>query len=90
MIRGSPDEISRIKEGVTAIRETMKHAPVTGEAVENAIRMYMLGHKDMIDNLLLSIAAMMNLRLLTVDRELAEFARRHGLGGNIAAPEELD
>ena len=50
----------------------------------------MLGHKDMIDNLLLSIAATMNLRLLTVDRELAEFAMRHGLGGNIAAPEELD
>ena len=56
VIKGTKEELSRIKEGITAIRETMKYAPINEEAIENTIRMYRLGHKDMIDNLLYSIA----------------------------------
>ncbi|MCE4613471.1 MAG: PIN domain-containing protein [Desulfurococcales archaeon] len=90
VVRGLDEEVSRIEEGVTAIKETMKHAPVDGEAVRSAIRMYMMGHRDMIDNLLLSIAASRGLKLLTVDEDLIDFAKRHGLARDaIAAPEDL-
>ena len=90
VVKGAPEEVSRIQQGVTAIKDTMRHAPITGDAVVNAIRMYMLGHRDMIDNLLLSTAITMNLKLLTVDKELIDFAKRHSLDGNIITPEELD
>ncbi|MEL9908263.1 MAG: PIN domain-containing protein [Desulfurococcus sp.] len=89
-IKGVEEELARIEEGVIAIRESMKHAPINSEAVKNAIHMYKLSHKDMVDNLLYSIAASNKLRFLTVDEELVEFIEKNGLAREyIATPEEL-
>jgi len=90
IIKGVEEEISRIEEGVTAIRETMRYAPIDEKAVENAIHMYKLGHKDMIDNLLYSIALSRGLKFLTVDGDLVEFLEKHDLArDNVISPEEL-
>ena len=90
VIKGSEEEISRVIEGVKAIRNTMNSVSIDEESFECAIKMYKLGHKDMIDNLLYSMAIAKKLRLLTVDKELIEFVRRHGLPRErIVTPEEL-
>ena len=89
-IRGLREEIDRIVEGVEAIRRTMEHAPVSGKAVEQAIKMYKLGHRDIIDNLLYSIAASGDMKLLTVDEELVRFIEEHSLPRKyIVTPEEI-
>ena len=57
VLRGRPPrDTGRVVEGVRAVRDSMAYAPLTGEAVEQAIHMYMMGHRDMVDNLLCSIA----------------------------------
>ena len=86
VIGGSEEELSRIEEGVTAIRGTMKLAPATGEAVRAAMRMYKLGRRDLVDDLLYSIAASGGLRLLTAGGELIRFVEGHGLPRQRAMP----
>ena len=89
-IRVSEEEITRIKEGIRALRSTAKHVSIEEEAVENAINMYKLGHRDMIDNLLYSIAKTGKLKLLTVDKSLIEFIEKHEPSKeNIIHPKEL-
>jgi len=90
VVKGVEEELSRIVEGITAIRETMKYAAIDGKAVENAVYMYKLGHKDMVDNLLYSVAVSRNLKLLTIDKDLVEFLEKHSLARDIViSPEEL-
>ena len=90
VIEGTEKQISRIKEGIRAIEDTMIHVSIDGASIENAIYMYKLGHKDMVDNILYSIALSKNLKLLTVDKELIEFVNKHDLARhNIISPEEL-
>ncbi len=79
VIKGLSGEISRIVEGIIAVKETMKYAPIRGEMVKNAIRMYSLGHRDMVDNPLFSIAVSEKLRFLSVDENLVEFAEEINL-----------
>ena len=90
VIKGERSEIERILEGIIAIRNTMEYAPINEKAIENSISMYKLGHRDMIDNLLYSIALSEGLRLLTVDKELINFIEKHGLPRQyILTPKEL-
>ena len=52
--------------------------------------MYIMGHRDMVDNLLYSIAVSNNLKLLTIDDSLVDFIRKHRLPEeHITTPEEL-
>lgn len=68
----------------------MKQAPITGEAVRGAIRMYRMGHRDLVDDPLFSIAASGGLRLLTLDEELVRFMEDHGLPReHVMTPDEL-
>ena len=90
IIRGTEEEIKRVAEGVASIKESMKKAPINEEAVKKAMEMYMLGHRDMIDNILYATALTQGLRLLTVDAALREFVTSKGLPAHaIAFPEEL-
>ena len=90
-IKGTEEELSRIKEGIRALRDTVRYAPIDEEAVKNAMHMYRLGHRDMVDNLLYSIAISKGLKLLTVDDRLVEFVKRRNLPrDNIVTPEELE
>jgi len=89
IIEGTEEQISRIEEGIRAIRDTMKYTPIDEKAFKNAIYMYKLGHRDIVDNLLYSIAISKELKLLTVDEDLIKFIKKHNLPKNIITPEEL-
>ena len=78
-IKGIQEEIQRIVEWVKAINETLKYAPVNEKAVENSIKMYQLGHWDLLDNLLYSTALYNGIKLLTIDTKLIQFVKTHKL-----------
>ncbi len=89
-IKGTKEEVDRVKEGIVAIRETMKKSVINEEAAQKAMEMYLLGHKDMVDNLLYSIALTQGLKLLTVDTRLLRFVKGKKLPTHpIIFPEEL-
>jgi len=89
-IKGTKEEIQRITEGIKAINDTMKHANINEKAVRNAIKMYQLGHRDLIDNLLYSTALYNKIKLLTIDIKLIQFIEKHNLPKHaIIAPEEI-
>ncbi|ADI31609.1 PIN domain-containing protein [Staphylothermus hellenicus] len=91
VIRGEEEEVLRIRQGIRSIFETINHASIDDNAINNAVYMYRLGHRDMIDNLLYSIALSRKLLLLTVDEKLIDFIEKHNLPrNNIIAPEQLD
>lgn len=84
------DAMERIREGLDAITTGMNHATVTAAAAEKALEVYLLGHRDMVDNLLYTTAAEHNLTLLTIDNELVDFTDANGLpADHIITPEEL-
>jgi len=77
-------------EGVQATIDTMIHASLTADAIRQAIYMYMMGHRGMIDNILCSIALAHDLILLTVDNNLVMFVHERNLSKeHIITPEEL-
>ena len=55
-----------------------------------ALDLYLLGHEDIIDNILYSIALEHKARFLTIDRELREFIKRNKLKDITIFPEELN
>ncbi len=89
-IDGSEEKLVRIMEGIRAIRNTMNNVAIDEEAVRMAIAIYNLGHRDIIDNLLYSLARRNRLKLLTVDKELIRFIDKQGLPREaIVTPDEL-
>lgn len=56
----------------------------TPEAVKLAFRLRLLGHRDVIDNLLYATSVTSNMVLLTMDRDLKNFLLKQGYGtGNL-------
>ncbi len=56
---------------------------------DNALRLYMLGHRDMVDNILYASSSRLNLKLLTLDNELKGFVRERGLKDTLISPDQL-
>ncbi len=54
-----------------------------------ALRLYMLGHKDMTDNILYATPSSLDFSLLTLDGELKEFIRGKGLKDVVLLPREV-
>jgi hypothetical protein len=54
-----------------------------------ALRLYRLGHKDMIDNILYASAARLGLRLLTLDGDLKKFVLEKQLKDAFISVDEL-
>jgi len=87
---GNKGDLKVVLDGIDAIRNTFEYAYIDSKAVENAVKMYRLGHKDMVDNILYSIALSEDLKLLTVDNELIKFIEEHGFPReNIVRPEDI-
>ncbi len=59
------------------------------EVFENAFKLYMLGHRDLIDNILYSISIALDIKLLTVDRELIKFITDNKLENTVVTPRQL-
>lgn len=55
-------------------------------AYSEGLRLYRLGHRDMIDNILYASSVSHGLRFLTLDKELEEFIGDMGLKDNLMFP----
>jgi len=67
--------------GLRSILESGRYMKVEedSEIFNDALRLYIIGHKDIIDNILYASSTHLNLRLLTLDTELKEFILKKGL-----------
>lgn len=59
------------------------------KAFDEALKLHMLGHKDMIDNILYANSIRLSIKLLTLDRKLKDFIHERGLKNTFIAPDEL-
>ncbi|MEM2991559.1 MAG: PIN domain nuclease, partial [Halobacteria archaeon] len=59
------------------------------EVFDEAMRLHMLGHRDIIDNIIYASSIRLNLKLLTLDAELGEFIRKRGLKDTLIAPNQI-
>jgi PIN domain nuclease of toxin-antitoxin system len=55
----------------------------------DALKLHILGHRDMIDNILYANSTSLNIKLLTLDNKLKSFIRERGLKNTLIAPDEL-
>jgi len=59
------------------------------EIFNETLKLHMLGHKDMVDNILYASSNRLNLKLLTLDKELKEFIHAHGLNDTLLHPDQI-
>lgn len=77
--------------GLRSIMEGGRYARVEEdyEIFNEAFRLYRLGHKDMIDNILYASAARLGLRLLTLDGDLKKFVLEKQLKDALISADKL-
>jgi PIN domain nuclease of toxin-antitoxin system len=82
----------RFRHGLRSIIESRKYAKIdeTSDIFDDALRLHMLGHKDMIDNILYASAIHLDLKLLTLDIELKRFICNKRLTDPLMFPNDLD
>ena len=74
------DIVEIVVNGIRAIRRDLNRAEITEEAVKEAIKLYMLGHRDLIDNILYGITATQgDMKFLTIDESLKAFIKSRNL-----------
>lgn len=81
----------RFRRGLKSIFEgdRYKRAEEGYEVFDMALKLYTLGHKDMVDNLLYATSLNLDLRLLTVDLGLRKFLKGKGLKDVTILPGEI-
>jgi len=74
-----------------AINTMMKlqKAPEPPQVYVLAFSLYSMGHKDLFDNLLYSVALVNDIKFLTMDYEFKEFIKSNKLNDTIITPKEL-
>jgi predicted nucleic acid-binding protein len=83
--------MDRFSHGLRSVIESGRYGKVEedSEAFKEALRLHMLGHKDMIDNILYAASSSLNLKLLTLDAELKEFIRDKRLKDTLISPGQI-
>lgn len=84
-------DTERFTQGLRSILKSKRYLEV-GEnhrVFEDALRLYAMGHKDFIDNILYAISVNFSLRLLTVDLELRKFIKDKKLENTLISPDEI-
>lgn len=81
----------RFKMGLRSLLESGRYKKIqeNSETFTEALRLYMLGHKDMIDNILYASSTNLNLQLLTLDTELKEFIHERDLKDTLLFPDQI-
>jgi len=81
----------RFQLGLRSILETTRYTKVdeNSNTFVQALRLYTLGHKDMIDNIIYTTSTTLNLSLLTLDKELKEFINNQGLKDPLIFPNQI-
>ncbi len=79
--RGVEIPISEIEYRLKALVESnrFKITVENSKILSDALKIYLLGHNDLIDCLLYSTAINLNLQFLTIDEEFRRFIKRVGL-----------
>jgi predicted nucleic acid-binding protein len=79
------------RTGLRSILESGRYmkAEEDSEIFNDALRLYMIGHKDMIDNILYTSSIHLNLKLLTLDTELKKFINNKGLNDTLIHPNQI-
>jgi len=77
--------------GLRSIIEGGRYRKVeeNSKTFNDALKLYMLGHKDMIDDILYANSTSLNLKLLTLDTELKEFIHNKGLEDTLITPSQI-
>ena len=84
-------DIGSFRLGLRSILESGRYKEVSEnyETFNEALNLYMLGHKDMIDNILYANSVHLDLKLLTLDNELKDFIHNKGLKDNIISSDQI-
>jgi len=77
--------------GLRSIMESRRYIKVEedSEVFNQALKLRILGHKDMIDNILYASSICFNLTLITLDTELKEFIHSKGLHDTLTSPNQI-
>jgi hypothetical protein len=83
-----PESISL---GLRSIIEGHRYTKVIEDSrtFSNALKIYTLGHRDMIDNILYANSVLLNLKLLTLDNKLRDFINERGLENTLVSSGEI-
>ncbi|MEM2997293.1 MAG: PIN domain-containing protein [Candidatus Bathyarchaeia archaeon] len=83
--------VERFGEGLRSIIEGVRYLRVVegAEVFRGALRLYFLGHRDIIDNILYATSVDLGIKMLTLDEELKEFIKEKGLKNTLIKPDEL-
>ncbi len=91
LMRRSKLDHERFRLGLRSLIETDRYTRIVEntEAFTHALRLYILGHLDVIDNILYANSIQFNLKFLTTDEELRKFIRKRKLKDTTLTPDEL-
>ncbi len=78
-----------VLQGIELIEKTFSLAKLNSRALEIALKLYAMGHKDLIDDILYGLALSEKLLFLSIDRELRDFIEKNNLPKVIVNPTEL-
>ena len=86
-----PVNMNRVEIGLRAIMRGGRYYRVDERPKDfiEAFKLYNLGHRDMIDNILYATALNRNLKLLTTDKELKMFIKQKQLKDIVILPKQL-
>ena len=90
-IRRGRFNAERFRAGLLSLTFSPRFTRITEniEVYMEALKLYEMGHEDLIDNILYQDSSVLNLKFLTLDEELREFIRGRGLRDTTITPEEL-
>jgi len=91
LMRESRFNIERFRLGLRSLIESHRYKCVVedSEVFIQALNLYTLGHKDLIDNILYVDSLHFNLKLLTLDEELIRFVQDNKLKNTILTPNQI-
>ncbi|MEM2876320.1 MAG: PIN domain-containing protein [Candidatus Bathyarchaeia archaeon] len=88
---GGAFDVETFSVGLRSVVEGGRYRKVEEDSrtFSEALRLYVLGHRDIVDNILYVDSTSLDLNLLTVDDELRVFIREKGLRDTLIFPGEL-
>ena len=80
-VKNSTFDIEQFSQGLRSIMDSGRYLRLneSAEVYREAMRLYTLGHADLIDNILYSSSVHFGIRFLTLDRMLTDFITEKGL-----------
>ena len=85
---GTALDMEVFRLGLRSVVEGGRYGKVdeTSQVFSDALELYTLGHRDMVDNVLYACSTNLGMKFLTVDAELKEFVGSRGLEDTLVSP----